>query len=74
MAKIQNQQNPPPSKKKRVDSKGNSRMRIFAKSGNATLCIASGLTKEACDVLEAHILGTITSLGGKSKCSFIIVR
>ena len=71
---IQNQQNPPLPKKKRVDSQGNNRMRIFAKSGNATLCIASGLTKEACDVLEAHILGSIANLGGKSECSFIIVR
>ena len=74
MANIQNQQNPPSSKKKRVDSQGNDRRKLFAKSGNATLCIASGLTKNGCEVLEAHILGCIENLGGKSECSFIITR
>ena len=59
--KILNQQNPPRPKKARVDS-----------NGNATLCIASGLTKNACEVLEAHIMGGIENLGGKSECSFII--
>lgn len=72
--KVLNQQNPPRPKKARVDSQGNDRRRIFAKSGNATLLIASGLTKNACDVLEAHIKGSIENLGGKSECSFIITR
>ena len=72
--KILNQQNPPRPKKARVDSNGNDRRRLFAKSGNATLCIASGLTKNACEVLEAHIMGGIENLGGKSECSFIITQ
>lgn len=74
MAKIKNQQNPPLSKKKRVDSQGNDRRRFVAKSGNATLILASGLTKNACDVLEAHIRGSISNLGGTCECSFLIIR
>lgn len=72
--KLLNQQNPPLSKKKRVDSNGNSHMRLFAKTGTATMCIASGLTQNACEVLEAHIKGCITNLGGKSECSYLIIR
>lgn len=72
--KAQNQQNPPLPKKKRVDSNGNSHMRLFAKTGTATMCIASGLTQNACDVLEAHIKGCIENLGGKSECSYLIIR
>lgn len=74
MTNIRNQQNPPLPKKKRVDAQGNDRRRIIAKSGNATLIIASGLTKTACDILEAHIRGSITNLGGTCECSFQIIR
>lgn len=74
MTKILNQQNPPLPKKKRVDSAGNDRRRFIAKSGNATLILASGLTKEACDVLEAHLRGSITNLGGTCECSFLTIR
>ena len=72
--KVLNQQNPPRPKKARVDSNGNSRMRLFAKTGTATMCIASGLTQNACEVLEAHIKGCITNLGGNIECSFLIIR
>ena len=72
--KVLNQQNPPLPKKKRVDSNGNSRMRLFAKTGTATMCIASGLTQNACEVLEATIKGSIMNLGGNIECSFLIIR
>ena len=72
--KVLNQQNPPRPKKARVDSNGNSRMRLFAKTGTATMCIASGLTQNACEVLEAHVKGCITNLGGNIECSFLIIR
>ena len=72
--KAQNQQNPPLPKKKRVASNGNSRMRLFAKTGTATMCIASGLTQNACEVLEDHIKGCIENLGGKSECLYLIIR
>ena len=74
MTKTRNQQNPPLPKKKRVDTQGNDRRRFIAKSGNATLILASGLTKEACDVLEATIRGSITNLGGTVECSFQPIR
>ena len=70
MSNIQNQQNPPLPKKKRVDSAGNDRKRFIVKSGGATLILASNLTKNACDVLESHIRGCIENLGGKCECSF----
>ena len=72
--KILNQKNPPRPKKARGDSQGNDRRRLYAKSGNATIRIASNLTQNACEVLEAHILGCIENLGGKSECSFIITQ
>lgn len=70
MTNYQNQQNPPLPKKKRVDSAGNDRRRFIVKSGGATLILASNLTKNACDVLEAHIRGSIENLGGKCECTF----
>ena len=74
IVKIKNQQNPPLPKKKRVDSAGNDRRRFVAKSGNATLHLASGLTQNACEILEAHIRGSITNLGGTCECSFLVIR
>jgi hypothetical protein len=74
MIRSSNQQNPPLPKRKRVDSQGNDRRRFIAKSGNATLILASGLTKSACEVLEAHIKGSIQNLGGKCECTFQTIR
>ena len=74
MAETKNQQNPPRPKRVRVDKNGNDRKRFYAKSGNATLCIASGLTKNACEVLEAHIKGSVRNLGGEMECSFRIAQ
>ena len=65
-----NQQNPPLPKRKRVDSSGNDHRRLIVKSGNATLIIASGLTKNACEVLESSIKNSIKNLGGKCECTF----
>ena len=74
MSKPLNQQNPPLPKKKRVDSAGNDRRRFIAKSGTATMIIASGLTQNACEVLEATIRGSIQNLGGTCECSFQPIR
>lgn len=74
MSKIVNQQNPPLPKKKRVDSQGNHRYRVFAKSGNATLCIAKGLTEQAIRVITANLKDTIISMGGTVECTFITAR
>ena len=72
--RTQNQQNPPLPKKKRVDTLGNSRYRVFAKSGNATMCIAKGLTKPGCDALIDNIIELTEKLGGQHDCNFIIIR
>lgn len=72
--KVQNQQNPPLPKKKRVDSVGNDRRRFIAKSGNATLILASGLTTNACNALEKTIRDSINKLGGTVECSFQPIR
>lgn len=69
-----NQQHNPLPKKKRVDAAGNDRRRIFAKSGNATLLLAKGLTSNACDVLTANIIDSIRDLGGTLECTFLITK
>ena len=69
--KTRNQEHPPQPKKKTTDNKGNVRRRVFVKSGNATLMLASGLTKPACDILETKLRNTIEELGGKVECSFL---
>ena len=66
-----NQNLPPLPKKKRVDVKGNDKRRVFVKSGNATMMLAKGLTKNACDILESKIVNAIKDLGGECTCSFI---
>lgn len=68
-----NQQNPPLPKKKRVDSKGNDKRRLFAKSGTATLLIAKGITKNGLIVLQDQIKNSIKNLGGETACEFIII-
>lgn len=74
MISRKNQQNPPLPKRKRVDSTGNDRRRFVAKSGNATLILASGLTQNACEVLEASIRGSVKNLGGTVECQFLTIR
>lgn len=66
-----NQQHPPLSKKERVDAKGNDRRRLFVKSGTATMLLADGLTKNACDILVQQIDTSVQKLGGNLKCSFL---
>ena len=58
-------------KKKRMDVQGNDKRRVFVKSGNATMMLAKGLSKNACDILETKILDTIDALGGECTCFFL---
>lgn len=67
-----NQLHPTPPKKKRVDAQGNARCRVFAKSGNATLGLAKGLTRPAADALIKSIADNVNRLGGETQCEFII--
>lgn len=67
-----NQLHPTPPKKKCVDAQGNSRCRVFCKSGNATLGLAKGLTRPAADALIKSITDNVNKLGGITECDFII--
>lgn len=69
--KEQNQQHPTLPKKKRMDVQGNDKRRVFVKSGNATMMLAKGLTKNACDILESKIVNAIKDLGGECTCGFL---
>lgn len=72
--KMTNQQNPSLPKKKRVDSKGNSHRRIFAKSGTATLEFAKLPSENAADALMESIKANTKRLGGTVSCTFFSAR
>jgi len=69
-----NQQNPPLPKKKRVDTLGNSKRRVFAKSGTATLLLVSGITEPGADAFINSLRNNVQRLGGKCECQFLIAR
>lgn len=69
-----NQQNPPLPKRKRVDAQGNSKKRIFAKSGTATLLLVSGITDNAAIVFIQELQNNAERLGGKVECNFLVTR
>ena len=74
MSKQINQQNPPLPKKKRVDTLGNSKRRVFAKSGTATMLLVSGVTKLAADAFINSLRDNAQRLGGKCECQFLVTR
>lgn len=74
MISHKNQQNPPLPKRKRVDAQGNSKKRVFAKSGTATLLLASGITDNAAAVFIQELQNNVELLGGKCECNFLITR
>lgn len=69
-----NQQNPPSPKRKRVDSNGNDKRKVFAKSGTATLLIARGLTQNAAIAFTENLRENAERLGGESCCDFLITK
>ena len=73
MSKI-NQQNPPLPKRKRVDTLGNSKRRVFAKSGTATLLLVSGITEPGADAFINSLKDNAVKLGGKVECTFLVAR
>ena len=74
MSKPTNQQINPLPKKKRVDTLGNSKRRIFAKSGTATLLLVSGITSPGADAFISSLRENAERLGGKCECNFIVAR
>lgn len=74
MAHTQNQIHPPLPKKKRVDDKGNSRVRVIAKDGGASMIVVENLTENAAEVFINKISEIITKLSGNQKVKFRIIR
>lgn len=74
MGTKQNQQNPPLPKRKRVDTLGNSKRRVFAKSGTATLLLVSGITEPGADAFINSVMDNAKRLGGKCECNFLVTR
>lgn len=74
MAHTQNQIHPPLPKKKRVDDKGNSRVRVIAKDGGASMIVVENLTENAAEVFINKISETITKLSGSQKVKFRIIK
>lgn len=72
--RTKNQQNPPLPKKKRVDSLGNNRKRLFFKSGNATILFCKGLTEPGCKVLIEKIDEFMSKLGTKTEGTWLIAQ
>lgn len=69
-----NQQNPPLPKRKRVDTLGNSKRRVFAKSGTATLLLVSGITEPGANAFIQSVKDNAKRLGGECKCNFLVTR
>lgn len=74
MISHKNQQNPPLPKRKRVDAQGNSKKRVFAKSGTATLLLVSGITEPGADAFIQSVMDNAQRLGGKCECNFLVTR
>lgn len=60
-----NQIHPPAPKNKRVDSLGNSRKRVYLKSGNSTMLFCKGLTENGVKALEVNLNEMLYKLGVK---------
>jgi hypothetical protein len=57
-----------------VDSNGNDKRKVFAKSGTATLLIAKGLTQNAAIAFTENLRENAERLGGESCCDFLIAK
>jgi len=71
--KSQNQVHPP-KKGPLQDKEGNSRYRLFFKSGNSTMLFAQGLTRPAIKALTTQIDNIIQKLDSKIEGQWIITK
>lgn len=69
-----NQEHPPLPKRKRVDSMGNNRKRMFFKKGDASMLFCKGITEEAARVFENSMRDTAKKLGVTIEGNFIITQ
>ena len=64
IAKVhKNQEHPPLPKKKRVDSCGNDRKRVYFKSGNSSMLFCKGITENGYKALVSSLNDIATKLG-----------
>lgn len=70
----QNQVHPPLPKKKRVDNLGNSRKRLWVKSGTSTMLLCKGLTDNGAIALIKAVKDIATKLGTTIECNFLITQ
>lgn len=57
-----------------MDFVGNSRFRLFFKSGNSTMLLAKGLTKNQIKILTAELKDNLDNYNSKLEGSWIIVK
>ena len=69
-----NQEHPPLPKRKRVDSMGNNRKRMFFKKGDASMLFCKGITEEAAHAFENSMRDTARKLGVTIEGNFIITQ
>ena len=75
MTQVKSQNQVHPHKKGPTqDKEGNSRYRLFFKSGNSTMLFAQGLTRSSIKVLTSQIDNTISKLGSKIEGQWIITK
>ena len=72
--KHQNQEHPPLPKKKRVDSVGNNRKRIFYKKNDASILFARSVPENACVFFIENIRDMAKKLGINIEGNFIITQ
>lgn len=69
-----NQEHPPLPKRKRVDSMGNNRKRIFYKKNDASILLARNVPENACMFFIESIRDTAKKLGINIEGNFIITQ
>lgn len=71
-----NQVHPPTPRKKRVDSLGNDKRKLWLKDGHTTMLFVEGLTEGGCRAFINHINTGLMKLGKKAlpQNKFLITR
>ena len=70
----QNQEHPPLHKKKRVDSCGNDKKRIYFKSGNSSMLFCKGITENGYKALVSSLNDLANKLGTKIEGNLICTQ
>ena len=73
-AKHQNQQNPPPKRRKCVDKQGNIRMKGAVKTGTCTTIIAKHVTENGFNCAWSRFVKEIEDHGGEVSVSTVTFK